>query len=160
MFAAEVLMPQPHPYRGKPVELLQPPAPAPVSKAVKLMFAGAVVAAVFTIWVLILLNQLKTADHSLTASEIGKGEQSWISYGVISIGLWVWMAWATMRGKRWAQIASTVIFGLGTLVTLGFVTTFRSILVILPILEWLVGLGAVIMLWRRESSEFFKHGHA
>jgi hypothetical protein len=156
MFAAEVTMPQPLPYRGTPGELLRPPAPAPVSNAVKLMFAGAVVAAVFTIWVLILLSHLRTVDHSVTASQLGQGEKSWISYGIFSIGLWLWMAWATARGKSWARIASTVIFGLGTLVTLGFVASFRSILVILPILEFLAGLGAVILLWRPDSSAFFK----
>ena len=27
---------------------------------------------------------------------------------------------------------------------------------IFPVLTWLVGLGAVILLWRKESTEFFK----
>jgi len=27
---------------------------------------------------------------------------------------------------------------------------------VFPVLTWLIGLGAVVFLWRRESTEFFK----
>jgi uncharacterized membrane protein YuzA (DUF378 family) len=63
------------------------------------------------------------------------------------------MARANGQGRNWARILSTVLFGLATLEltydVFGFGVTFG---VIFPVLTWLVGLAAVWLLWRPDSS--------
>jgi hypothetical protein len=77
--------------------------------------------------------------------------------GVIGVALWLWMARKNEQGKNWARILSTVLFGLATLDLFGVVSQPKTVLgLIFPVLTWLVGLGAVVFLWRKESTEFFK----
>ena len=67
------------------------------------------------------------------------------------------MAWANNQGKNWARILSTVLFGLATLDLVGVFSEPKTLLGLLfPVLTWLVGLGAVFLLWRPDSSAFFK----
>jgi hypothetical protein len=67
------------------------------------------------------------------------------------------MARANGQGKNWARILSTVLFALATLDLFGVVSQPKTVLgLIFPVLTWLVGLGAVVFLWRKESTEFFK----
>jgi hypothetical protein len=74
------------------------------------------------------------------------------------------MARANGRGRNWARILSTVLFGLATLQLTGVFRTPVShagvggiaLGVIFPVLTWLVGLAAVWLLWRPASSAFFK----
>jgi uncharacterized membrane protein len=80
-----------------------------------------------------------------------------VIFGLIGIGLWIWMAMANKRGGNWARITATVFFGLNTvslLVGLARPEPLASRLV--GLLIWLIGLGAVVMLWRSESTAFFK----
>ncbi len=52
---------------------------------------------------------------------------------------------------------SSVLFVLATLDLFGVLSQPKTVLgLIFPALTWLVGLGAVILLCRPESSEFFK----
>jgi hypothetical protein len=70
----------------------------------------------------------------------------------------MWLAWANKRGKNWARITGTVLFILYTLdmaLALSVQSAPAASLVVSLVL-WLIGLGTVIMLWRRESSEFFR----
>ena len=46
-----------------------------------------------------------------------------IIFGLIGIGLWLWMAYANKAGKNWARITATAFFGLDTLSVL---TSFRQ----------------------------------
>jgi hypothetical protein len=155
---------QPYPSGGQPVEPLRPPAPAPVQTAVKLMYAGAVIAAVYTIIsavaVNVIKNEVKRSNPKLTTSQLNSEAReliiATIVLGVVFIGLWLWMAWANKQGKNWARITSAVFFGLYTLYLVGIVAETRSVAVVFPALEWLVGLGAIYKLWRPESIAFFK----
>ncbi|MGA2828243.1 MAG: hypothetical protein ABSF03_19235 [Streptosporangiaceae bacterium] len=80
-----------------------------------------------------------------------------IVVGIIAVGLWVWMARMNLKGRNWARITGTVFFGLNTLDLLGvFNGSASSVSAVFAIVTWLVGLGAVIMLWRRESTAYFK----
>jgi hypothetical protein len=83
-----------------------------------------------------------------------------IIQGIIGGGIWLWMTWKTRAGRKWARVLSSVFFGFlslqffGGIFSLagsgGAVAAFSLILV-----EWGVGLAALIGLWQRESSEFF-----
>jgi hypothetical protein len=54
---------------------------------------------------------------------------------------------------------SSVLFGLDTIfLLLGISRTGFQLGNVVSILVWLAGLGAVVLLWRRESTEFFQPG--
>jgi len=156
---------QPYPSGGQPVEPLRPAAPAPVLTAVKLMYAGAAVSTVSLIISLTDIGGSKSAIRkarpNLTATQVNQLNTFIITLAVVSglvgIGLWLWMARANGRGKSWARIVSTVLFCLATLDLVGvFGEPKTALSLIFPILTWLVGLGAVYLLWRPESTAFFK----
>jgi hypothetical protein len=158
-------MVQRYPSSGKPVELERPPAPPSVANAVKLMYVGAAVSTVSLIISLADISGTKTAIRkarpNLTAAQVNQLNTFIISLaivsGLIGIALWLWMARANNQGKNWARILSTVLFGLATLDLVGVVTEPKTLLGLLfPVLTWLVGLGAVWLLWRPDSSTFFK----
>lgn len=74
---------------------------------------------------------------------------------VAPVALWLWMAWKCAAGRSWARVLSTVFFGLATVATLalhpaGAWGLFGAIL------SWFIGLGAVILLWQRSSSSYFR----
>lgn len=142
----------------------RPAPPTPVLQAVKLMYAGAIVSAVSLIITLVTVGSLKTAIHnadpSLSASKLHSAEVAAVAvaiiFGLIGIGLWLWMAYANKAGKNWARITATVFFGLDTL---SILTSFRQAEPVLSrlvsILVWLIGLGAIVLLYQRESSAYF-----
>ena len=59
-------------------------------------------------------------------------------------------------GKSWARIVSTVLFAIDTLSVLAGAVTSAGAARIYSILVWLIGLGAIIFLWQRSSTEYFK----
>jgi len=159
-------MVQRYPSSGNPVEPEQLlPAPPPVMNAVKLMYVGAAVSTVSLIISLADIGGVKTAikkaKPSWTAAQVNQYDRFLITVaivsGVIGIALWLWMARANNQGKNWARILSTVLFCLATLDLIGVFSQPKTLLgVVFPVLTWLVGLGAVFLLWRPESSAFFK----
>jgi len=156
---------QPYPSSGKPVEPERPPAPSSVLNAVKLMYVGAAISTVSLIISLVDISGTKEAIRkarpSLTAAQVNQLNTFIITLaivsGVVGVALWLWMARANSQGKNWARILSTVLFGLATLDLFGVLSQPKTVLgLVFPVLTWLVGLGAVIFLWRKESTEFFK----
>ncbi len=157
---------KPYPSRDKTVaEPGQLPAPPSVLNAVKLMYVGAAISTVSLIISLINISGTRSAIHkarpSLTATQVNQLNTFIIAVAVISgvlgVALWLWMARANSQGRNWARIFSSVLFILATVDLFGVISQPKTILgLIFPVLTWLVGLGAVILLWRRESTEFFK----
>jgi hypothetical protein len=157
-------MVQPYPSSAKPVEPERPPAPQSVANAVKLMYAGAAVSTVSLIVSLVDISGTKAAIRkarpSLTVAQVNQLNTFIISLaiisGVIGIALWLWMARANGQGRNWARIVSTVLFGLATLDLFGVVSQPKTLLgLVFPLLTWLIGAGAVFLLWRGESTTFF-----
>jgi hypothetical protein len=61
------------------------------------------------------------------------------------------------RSHNWARITGTVLFGLDTLETLGGLAAPLAVASKLwALVPWLAGLTAVMFLWRRDSSAYFK----
>ena len=72
------------------------------------------------------------------------------------IGLWLWMAWANGRGRSWARIVAAVFFGINTLdLIVSFARVHAVGSLIVSILVWLVGLGAIVFLFSKESGAYF-----
>ncbi|HYZ52644.1 MAG TPA: hypothetical protein VE733_03930 [Streptosporangiaceae bacterium] len=161
---------EPYPSAGQNGQTVEPgqrpPVPPSVQTAVRLMYAGAAISAITFILGLTSLGNLKHAIRTqhphYTNSQVNTAVNSSIALivivGLIGIGLWVWMAWANKRGKNWARITGTVLFALYTLdmILALSVQSAAAASLVGSFVLWLIGLGTVIMLWRRESSEFFK----
>jgi hypothetical protein len=159
-------MVQPYPSSGKPLtEKPRPPAPASVVNAVRLMYTGAAVSTVSLIISLLDIGGTKAAIRrarpNLTATQVNHLNTFIITAaivsGLIGIALWLWMAWANGQGKNWARIVSTVLFGLATLDLVGvFSEPKTAIGLVFPVLTWLVGAATIWLLWRPDSTAFFK----
>jgi len=80
-------------------------------------------------------------------------------------GLWVLMARKNREGRSWARIVASALFALSTISLYTSVDSLRSadylrvynvVSLVLAIIEWLVGLGAIALIWRAESGAYFK----
>ena len=164
---------QPYPSSGEPVGPLRPPAPAPVLTAVKVMYAGAAVSAVYLIILLaIVIGDTKAVGASSNGHRLAAAPAIALGIipGLVVIALWLWMARANGQGRNWARILSTVLFSLATLQLIklisdlqqpvshaGFgVTVLNYGVTALFAAIWLAGAAAVWLLWRPASSAFFK----
>lgn len=155
---------QPYPTGGAEPELQRAQPPSSIQNAVKLMYAGAAVSAIVIIVALLTIGSAKTAVHnafpSYSATRVRRAAIGLVAYEVvvqlITIGLWLWMARANRGGKSWARILSTVLFGLNTLILLASVARPHATLgIVLLLVVWLIGLGAIFFLWRRDSSGYY-----
>jgi hypothetical protein len=140
------------------------PAPNSVQTAVKLMYAGAALSLIELIVGLATIGSVKRAIIKAyphyTSAQVHKLEVADIAIavivGLIGIALWLWMARASSSGHNYARITGTVLFGLNTLfLFFGLARPHVGLGFALNLLVWLAGLGAVIMLWRRESGAYF-----
>jgi hypothetical protein len=145
-------------------EPARPEPPASVVMAVRLMYTGAVVSALSLIVGLVTIGSLRDSLHkaqpSLTPTQLHDLQTvvivGSVFIGLISIGLWVWMALMSKAGKPWARIVATVLFGLDTLfLLLGLAQAGAAAGTLVSILTWLIGLGAVVYLWRKDASAYF-----
>jgi hypothetical protein len=162
---SEVIMYQPYPSSGQTVEPERPAAPATVLNAVKLMYTGAAVSTVSLIVSLVSIGGTKAAIRkakpTLTATQVNQLNTFIIALalisGLVGIALWLWMARANGQGRNWARILSSVLFLLATLDLVGVVSQPKTVLgLIFPVLTWLLGLAAVVLLWRPASTAFFR----
>jgi len=143
----------------------RPPAPPAVLNAVKLMYAGAVVSAVEIVISLTTIGSLrsaiKTAYPHYTTAHVHSLEVASVAglviSGLIGVALWVLMARLNLGGRNWARIVASVLFAINTLELLAiFRRPSVTIGLAFAVLLWLIGLGAIMLLWRRESSAFFQ----
>jgi hypothetical protein len=157
---------QPYPSGAQMPEAKRPPAPASVLNAVKVMYAGAVASLIGIIIDLTTLSVTKSAieQHSpqLTTSQVNGMQHalmtSAIVGGLIGAGLWIFIAQACKRGKSWARITGTVLFGINTVQggLSNLVVPEAALVKIFWFIIWLIGLAAVVFLWQGTSSAFFK----
>lgn len=143
------------------------PAPRSVLNAAKFMYAGAVVSAIQVIVSFTTIGGLKNAIRQAyphyTAAQVHTAEVTSIAglviSGLLGVGLWVLMARLNLAGRSWARIVASVLFAFNTL---GLLTTIlrpgtATILgVAFVVVLWVIGLGAIVLLWRNESSDFFQ----
>jgi hypothetical protein len=160
--------PQPAPYAPRAiVPLAQPDS---VQRAVLLIYAGSVFAVVGgAVGVMAALGSTSFSFGSTTSSSGVSVPQALlmivaISSAAIQCALWVWMAWKTGAGRQWARVVSTVFFGI-TSAGLVASTVFLGLSglldarqvpsLLVSVAEFGVGLAAIILLYRPESSEYF-----
>jgi hypothetical protein len=154
---------------GAPVARSIPPS---VARAVQVMYLGAVASLVGIIVELLTRHSLRNfiADHStrngkrLTATQVADTYHAelvvLVVVGLIGVGLWIWMAQSNKAGKNWARITSTVFFAIDTLGAIGGLAggalSGGSAYRIYGVVVWVIGAAAILLLWQRRSSDYFK----
>jgi hypothetical protein len=155
---------QPYPTPGPAQEPEQIRPPRSVLNAVKLMYAGAALEVIAVIIAVVTIGTLKSAilarHPAYTAAQLHSAEVArtvpLVIGGLIAIGLWLWMAWANGKGRSWARIVSAVFFGINTLdLLISLLQVHAVATLIIGVVIWLVGLGAVVLIFSKESGAFY-----
>jgi hypothetical protein len=153
------------PYGAAPVPT-EPPGS--IRTAVLLMRLGALLSLLSLLTTFFLLDQIRdeveealtaqgtelTADAVDAAVAIGVGFSIFV--GLIGVALWLWMAWANGRGRSWARIVATVLFGLSAV---SFLVSFSQpqpvLTTVLGVVNLVLGAAIMVLLWKRESSDYY-----
>jgi hypothetical protein len=144
-----------------------PPGPPPgsVSLAVRLMYAGAALSAIDLIITVATAGKTKSILHAarpgLSPSALTANAHAFIAGSIITwlitIALWVVMARTNQAGRGWARVVSTVLCVVSTLSFVGYISEPSSLiskLVLVPM--WLAGVGAIVFLWRPETTAYIQ----
>lgn len=132
-----------------PVRTDQPGVPDSITKAVYLMMAGAALEVVQGL--IGALGELSQPSVLLLGLVIC----------ALMAGIWVWVARACQEGRSGARVLGSIFFGLATVgVVQALMGKFSAngAIVTVDVLSWLVGLGATVLLWQPESSEYLHRG--
>ena len=71
------------------------------------------------------------------------------------------MAWVNGKGRRWARVVSAVFFGINTVdLLISFSLVHAVATLIIGVVIWLVGLGAIALLFSKQSGPFYKQQSA
>ena len=164
------------PYPGgdqSPQQYGQPGGPAlatppPVTRAAQLMYVGAAASLIGIVVNLTTVSALKSAilkrSPNLSPAQVNSAEHVEIILlvvaGLIGIVLWLWMAQMNKAGKNWARITSTVFFALDTLGAIGGLAggalSGGSVNRFYGLVVWVIGVAAILLLWQRSSTQYFK----
>jgi hypothetical protein len=141
--------------------------PASIAQAVKLMYVGA---ALSLLGIIVTLLEKDAIRDSVRNSSAGKtmtpdqldsavtlGMVSGIVAGLIGVGLWLWMASANGKGRKWARIVATVFFAFSVLNFLGsFLQPTPALSRILGIVMLALGAYILYLLYRPESTQYYE----
>ena len=144
--------------------------PGPVRRAVRLMLAGGAVTTVVGVFLVIATIADKNALTDSSGKKLSSGEFTSSVVGtvivyLILVAIWVLMARMNRAGRGWARWVASALALLSTVnaystvnsLTGGETLTVIDIVFIVGTLAlWLIGVAAVAMLWRSESSSYFK----
>lgn len=142
---------------GVPSQALES-LPDAMQRAVRLMLAGAGATAVWGVFFIV----AAAANNSGTASgrELATGTAILLFEVIIYVALWVLMARKAQSGRNWARIASSVLWLLWSYQTYGSLRGISSVVLavnmILILAIWMIGFGALFLLWRPDSTAFFR----
>ena len=101
------------------------------------------------------------AASKMTSTEIDAAVSLAIGFGVVRRthrrrALWLWMASANGKGRKWARIVATVLFGLSVLSTLGSLVQHPPALsLVISIVSLLLGAYIIFLLYRPESTQYY-----
>jgi hypothetical protein len=131
--------------------------------AVKLMYVGAGLSLLGMFFALAtrgqLRDQLIEEDPDQTAAEVDRAVNmaSGVSVviGLISVGLWLWMARANGRGEAWARIVATVLFGLNIVLTAYNLAQTTGFGVVINITAIALSAAILWLLYRKDSTAYY-----
>jgi hypothetical protein len=147
-------------------------APPSITRAVRVMYVGA---AASVIGIIVDLTTYSSLQRALATRRRKNGQPLThaqvvdlahvevvvlVVVGLIAAGLWIWMARSCLAGKSWARTVSTVLFAISTIGAFvsigGGALSAGAATRIYGFVVWIVGLIAIILLWQRASSDYFK----
>lgn len=151
-----------------------PAIPATLRKAVRFMLAGAATTGLFGLFLIVvtIANKNALTDSSgkkLSSGQFTGGLVGTILIYVIFVALWVLMARMNLAGQSWARIAATVLFAFSSWNLFSIISSLRGgdtvtvlaiVYIVATIAIWLAGLGAIAMLWRADTSTYFREHQA
>jgi hypothetical protein len=156
--------------------VVQQPQPPSLRSAVRLMCLGAGVALVGAITAINLRGKIKTEIFNRVSGNSHQNRSAFtiaqlhtitnvtfvalVVAGLVSVLVWLWMAWANNRASGWARICASVLFVLITVeaaVSPGEASV-PPVSIVFICAEWLIGLVAVVLLWRRDTTQFIGAG--
>jgi hypothetical protein len=140
--------------------------PQPIRLAVRLMWLGA---ALSLLGVLLTFTQtdairdaIEDSDSSLTASEVDTAVTATVAFtvvfGLVGVGLWLWMASANGKGRSWARVVATVLGGLNVVGTLFTISGDGSTAVssVFALISIALAVVILVLLWRPDSSRYYE----
>ncbi|QEU90846.1 hypothetical protein [Streptomyces kanamyceticus] len=142
--------------------------PESVRKAATALYGAAVLAMTAAVVIVIdqaagndLAQQLHQAYPRRSTNETGMAESSILTYlftlAAIGAALFVWMARASRRGRRWVRGAGTAVVALGSVAAVyNFSQPHPLLMTAVGVLPCVSALTATALLWKRESSLYFK----
>ena len=146
-----------------------PRIPASVRKAGRFMLAGAAITALICLFQVIVTiidkNLIDINGKPPTSSQLTVGILILIVSYAVYITLWILMARFTRSGHNWARIVSSVLFAISTWQLYSTINSLQAnvtitvadiIFIVCTVAIWVAGVGAVALLWRSESSAYFK----
>ena len=159
--------PYPGPYQGgSNLPPPQRPGPPPsVRSAVKAMYVGAALSGLSVLLAAAgrsairraVLQRFPNYGEAQLRTAVNFGVVFAVLVGLIGVALWLWMAYANGKGEEWARVLSTVFFGIDTLALAFnvFAASRTPLRTAGSVVVWAVGLVAIGLLWRPESSAYF-----
>lgn len=142
--------------------------PSPVRKAVRFMLGGALVTALsslFSIVAVLAVPTLLNSGKQPTSSQVTGYVVQTIVLTIVFSGVWILMARMNRAGRNWARVVSSALFALSTVSLYVAVNSLHAgdyirvvniVSFVFAALEWVCGLGAIALIWRAESSAYFK----
>ena len=149
---------------------VRPPA---MDQAVMLMKVGAGLSLLGLLLTLLSRGTIRDAVEKASQSSATPMSQSQIDAavtagvafgivaGLIGVALWLWMASANGKGKSWARIVATVFFAISVLSFLASLIQAQPMLTrLLAVLQVLLGAYIIFLIYKKESSEFYRAASA
>ncbi|QGN58954.1 hypothetical protein [Nostocoides sp. HKS02] len=151
------------PVAGAPVA-----QPASIAMAVKLMYVGAALSLVGLLSTFLMRGTIRdavqkasdTSTTHLTSSQVDAAVGVAVGLGVVSglvgVALWLWMAAANGKGRKWARILATIFFACSVLSTLGSLAQHPPVLsLVVSIISLVLGAYIIYLLYRPESTQYY-----
>jgi hypothetical protein len=148
---------------GSPVA--QPPS---IALAVKLMYVGAALSLLAVLSTFLMRDTIRDAVQKasddaatkMTSTQVDAAVAFAITFsvvfGLIGVALWLWMASANGKGRKWARVVATVFFVLSVLSTLGSLIQHPPALsLIISIVSLALGAYIIYLLYRPESTQYY-----
>ena len=152
--------------KNLPAKSADPAPPDTVQQAARFMLVGAVVTAIWQIyWIVVTAAHKASLTNAngkpVTNSQMAAIILTTIVFTILISAIWVLVARLNQAGKNWARYAATVLFALWSY------STYRSIPlvtrggywivnIIIMLAIWLIGVAVIYLLWRPDSTAFFK----
>jgi hypothetical protein len=144
--------------------------PSPVRKAVRFMLGGGALTAVTGIFLLIATIADKNAltDSSgkkLSSADFTSNLVGTVITYLILVVIWVLMARMNRSGYNWARILASVFCAISTYDAYSLVNSLKGgttitvagiVYIVLTLALWVVGVIAIALIWRSESSAYYR----